>query len=476
MTSTIYTERTTIDPGLVPDRGAPAPTPDALPSRAEVARPTASEAGGLTTSQTVLPRQTDHITGPQTRRSTGRFSPQDALRAVGVAASSIATTMLIFGRLTSLSGRLGFAVVGFVVFLATHAVLASLTENRPAVIDKVMSALMTSAAVSAGFALFSVILFTFIKGWSALTKPNFYVEDLSVTGSLQPLSEGGVLHAVVGSLIMISLALVFTVPLAVMCAVFMNETKSRAASMVRTVVTAMTALPSILAGLFIFATWILILGKRWSFFQRSGRAAAVAISIMMLPIIIRSADVVLRLVPGNLREAAAALGAPQWRTVWHVVLPTARSGLTTSVILGVARGVGETAPVLLTAGVAQTMNKNPFEGGMMSLPLEAFLLVKQPDPTQIARGFGAAAVLMMLVLLLFTMARIVGGRPAGRLSKSQARRSANRSAADLQRIDGRRQLIQHNSPQQRPQQTAPQQATRRLRARLRGEPQHEVTQ
>ena len=241
---------------------------------------------------------------------------------------------------------------------------------------------------------------------------------------------------------MISLALIFTVPLAVMCAVFMNETKSRAASLVRTVVTAMTALPSILAGLFIFATWILILGKtEWGadFFQRSGLAASVAISIMMLPIIIRAADVVLRLVPGNLREASAALGAPQWRTVWHVVLPTARSGLTTSVILGVARGIGETAPVLLTAGVAQTMNKNPFQGGMMSLPLEAYLLVKQPDPTQIARGFGAAAVLMMLVLLLFTVARIIGGRPAGRLSKRQARRSANRSAVDLQRIEARQQ-------------------------------------
>ena len=132
----------------------------------------------------------------------------------------------------------------------------------------------------------------------------------------------------------------------------------------------MTALPSILAGLFIFATWILVLG-----FERSGLAAAIAISIMMLPIIIRSADVVLRLVPGNLREASAALGAPQWRTVWHVVLPTARSGLTTSVILGVARGIGETAPVLLTAGFTATMNLNPTANPMVSLPLAAFEFV-----------------------------------------------------------------------------------------------------
>ena len=102
---------------------------------------------------------------------------------------------------------------------------------------------------------------------------------------------------------------------------------------------------------------------------------------MMLPIIIRSADVVLRLVPGNLREASAALGAPQWRTVWHVVLPTARSGLTTAVILGVARGIGETSPVLLTAGFTATMNINPLNGPMVSLPLAAFELVRSPQPT-----------------------------------------------------------------------------------------------
>jgi len=201
-------------------------------------------------------------------------------------------------------------------------------------------------------------------------------------------------------------------------------------------VTAMTALPSILAGLFIFATWILILGN-----QRSGLAASIAISIMMLPIIIRSADVVLRLVPGNLREASAALGAPQWRTVWHVVLPTARTGLTTSVILGVARGVGETAPVLLTAGFTATMNANPTKNPMVSLPLAAYELVRSPQPELIARGFGAAAVLMILVLALFTVARIFGGRPAGRLSKRQAKRAAARSTADLARFTSRQEGV-----------------------------------
>jgi phosphate transport system permease protein len=338
--------------------------------------------------------------------------------------------MLLFGRLTPLSGKFGFTVVAFVLFILTYTVLVSFTDNRPAVVDRVMTALLAASAISAFFALFSVIIFVLVKGWSALTKPNFYVHDMSVTGPQEPLTSGGILHAIVGTLIMTAIALVITVPLGVACSVFLNESKGRMAMLVRTVVTAMTALPSILAGLFIFATWILILG-----FERSGLAAAIAMSIMMLPIIIRSADVVLRLVPGSLREASAALGAPQWRTVWHVVLPTARSGLTTAVILGVARGVGETAPILLTAGFTSTMNVDPLHNPMVSLPLAAYEMVRSPQPTMIARGFGTAAVLMVLVLVLFTLARIVGGRPAGRLSKRQSRRAERQSIDDLRRIE-----------------------------------------
>jgi phosphate transport system permease protein len=320
--------------------------------------------------------------------------------------------------------------VFFLVFLVTYTVLVSLSENRPAVVDRVMTVLLAAAGVVAFIALASVIIFTFAKGWSALTKPNFYTQDMSRAGPLDPLTVGGITHAIVGTLIMTTISLLITVPLGLSCAVFLNETGGKAASTVRTVVTAMTALPSILAGLFIFATWILILG-----FERSGLAASIAMSIMMLPIIIRSADVVLRLVPGNLREASSALGAPHWRTVWHVVLPTARSGLTTAVILGVARGIGETAPVLLTAGLTSTMNINPLKNPMVSLPLAAFEFVRSPQPALIARGFATAAFLMFLVLVLFSLARMVGGRPAGRLSNRQAKRAAAHSRKDLARFD-----------------------------------------
>lgn len=410
-----------------------------------VVESTASRAGDVaaaeTSAATTVVPPVEPTLAPQVRRNVGTMSRDDKLTLAGAAVSSLFTTLLLFGRLTPMSGRLGFVVVWFAVFVAIYALLVSLTDDRPAVVDRVMSSFLSAAGVIAFVALFSVITFTLWRGRVALSKPNLYVQDMSEAGPLDPLDVGGISHAIVGTLIIIAIALVITVPLGLTCAVFLNETGGRITGMVRSVVTAMTALPSILAGLFIFATWVLILG-----FERSGLAAALAISIMMLPIIIRSAEVVLRLVPGNLREASAASGAPHWRTVWHVVLPTARSGLATSVILGVARGIGETAPVLLVSGITGTMNIDPRSNPMMSLPLATFEFVRSPQPTLVARGFATAAVLMVVVLLLFTVARILGGRPAGHLSTRQARRARSQSARDLQRIERRHQIDETADP------------------------------
>ena len=387
--------------------------------------------GVLSSSTTVVPLVgPDHLTSAPMVRSVRGMPRDDLLNLAGALVSATCLSLLLFGRLTPLAGPLGFVVVTYALFLALYSFLVSLTEDRPAVVDKVMAAALTSTAVLAGGALLSVIAFTLWRGRAALTKPNLYVHDMSTAGPADPLTIGGIAHAIVGTLLVISVAMLLTVPLGLSCAVFLNETRGRAARLVRTVVDAMTALPSILAGLFIFATWILILG-----FERSSLAASLAVGIMMLPIIIRSADVVLRLVPSNLREASAAMGAPQWRTVWHVVLPTARSGLVTSVILGVARGVGETAPVLLTSGFTASMNVNPLKNPMVSLPLATFEFVRSPQPAMVARGFATAAVLMMLVLALFTLARLLGGRPVGHISARQARRVAIRSARDAARFD-----------------------------------------
>ena len=426
MTSTIFSERPTM--GLV-----------SPPEQIDALDPSISPDTPLS-SATILPRRPGPLAVPQQRRAIRGLSRDDLLMLGGAAVSSISTTILIFGRLTPLDGRFGMVVVGFFIFVAVYGVLVSLTENRPTVVDRVTTVFLAGAALIAIAALFSVVVYTLWRGHDALWRSNTYTKDLSETLPQDGLGKGGVSHAIVGTLIIAGLSVLITVPLGVACAVYLNEKRTRAAGFVRTVVTAMTALPSIVAGLLIFATWIVILG-----FQRSGLAASIAVSIVMLPIIIRAADVVLRLVPGNMREAAAALGAPQWRTVWHVVLPTARSGLMTSVILGVARGVGETAPILLTAGFTASMNVNPFKDPMVTLPLVAFKLVGSPLPAQQARGFAAAAVLMVLVLLLFMLARTLGGRPVGQLSKRQARRAAARSIEDLRRVEAR-----HNTPEQAP--------------------------
>lgn len=390
------------------------------------------EAPGRTARTVVIDRTATPPPLAQQRRSLGGVTQDDLLTIGGAAVSAICTALLLFGRVAPVAGAFGFVIVAYVLFVLTYAMLVSLREERPAVVDKVMAVLLGSAAAVAGIALFSVIVFTLWRGRAALGHANLYYRDMSEALPTDPLSVGGIGHAILGTLIMISLAILLTVPLGLTCAVFLNESGSRAAGLVRAIVDAMTALPSILAGLFIFATWILILG-----FERSGLAAAISMSIMMLPIIIRSADVVLRLVPGNLREASAALGAPQWRSVRHVVLPTARSGLATAVILGVARGLGETAPILLTAGFTATLNTNPLSGPMVSLPLATFDFVQSPQQTLIARGFATGAVLMVVVLVLFVIARFIGGRPAGRVSKRQAQRLAARSARDVERFDAR---------------------------------------
>jgi phosphate transport system permease protein len=278
-------------------------------------------------------------------------------------------------------------------------------------------------------ALVWVVLYTLYQGREALPHLNFFTQDMRDAGPLEPLTVGGILHAAVGTLEQIALALLITIPLGITCAVFLNELPGAFSRFVRTITEAMTALPSIVAGLFIYASLLIGLG-----YNRSGFAASLAISVMMLPIIIRASDVVIRVVPGNLREASLALGASQWRTVWHVLLPTARSGLATSVILGTARGVGETSPVLLTAGVTAELNANPFDSDQISLPLFVFNSVASPEPTMIARGFGAAAALMTLVLVLFVLGRVLGGRGPGQLSRGQRRRAARASRRDRRRI------------------------------------------
>jgi len=293
---------------------------------------------------------------------------------------------------------------------------------------------MWSLAVLVSGVLVVIAVYTVFRGWKALVHLNFYTQDMSSTTPLDPLTKGGIFHAIIGTLIEVSIAMVIAVPLGLLAAVFLNEVPGALARLVRTVVDAMTALPDILAGLFIYATLILIFG-----FGFSGLAAGCALAVTTVSIVCRASYVVLRLVPGGLTEASYALGSGHWRTVRHVTLPTVRSGLATAVSLGMARAIGETAPVLLTAGGTNFLTYNPVHQPMESLPLLAYNYASLPEATMITRGFGAAAVLMAVFVLLVLIVRMVGGRPPGQLTRGQLRRRLRESRRDLARITAGRQ-------------------------------------
>lgn len=345
---------------------------------------------------------------PATPRTSLRsLTPEERITRVGSWIGGFALAWVICTRLLPLDGFVWFLIVGLVCGIAITAVTTMMTGSFIEVKDRVMSAIITSASAFVGVALISTIVFIFQRGWRPLMHLNFYTDDMAGIGPRDPFDMGGVLHAISGSLIQVGIAIAITVPLGIGTAVFMTEIGGRFAKVVRTIVEAMTALPSVVAGLFIYSTLIIALGA-----PRSGLAAALALSVMMLPIIARAADVVLRVVPSGLREASLALGASRWKTVWHVVLPTARPGLATALILGIARGVGETSPVLLTSGAATFLVVNPTDGVMNSLPLFIYSAVRSGEPIAIARAFAAASVLLVIVLALFVLARYFA-RPAG---------------------------------------------------------------
>jgi phosphate transport system permease protein len=334
----------------------------------------------------------------------------DKLSVAGAGLGSFALVWILYQWILPLHGPVGFVICWYLAFLALYAAVTSAGNPRVVVVDRLAAAVVTGGAALIAAALVSAVAFTFLRGHQALPHPNLYASDMAGVRPQDPLSHGGVVHAIVGSLIEVGIAVGLALPLGVGTAVFMVEVGGRFARVVRTVVEAMTALPSIVAGLFIYTVLIVTLH-----FPRSGFAAAMALFVMGLPIIARAADVVLRVVPGGLREAGMALGASHWRTVWHVVLPTARPGLATALILGVARIVGETSPVLLTSGASTYFNGNPFSSAMNSLPLFVFSAVRSGEPVFITRGYGAASILLGLVLVLFITARRLarqrGGRP-----------------------------------------------------------------
>ncbi len=337
------------------------------------------------------------------RRTAGR-TKEDVYTLLGAAAASLATTWVFYFMLLPFDGAPGFVVLWYVVFVGFYATLTSLTNPRAVVVDRMVTTAVIAAPALIGLALASTVVMTLWKGLPALTHLNFFTEDMSGVRADDPFTRGGILHALVGTLIEVAIAVAIAMPLGVATAVYMSEVGGRGARLVRTVVEAMTALPSIVAGLFIYTVFIVKLGM-----PASGLAAALALAVMALPIMARASYVVLGVVPGGLREASYALGAGKWQTVWRVVLPTARPGLATALILGIARAVGETSPVLLTSGASTFFNANPTQDPMNSLPLYIYASITTGSPQMEERAYAAAAVLLFAVLALFVLARLVAG-------------------------------------------------------------------
>ncbi|MEV4457267.1 phosphate ABC transporter permease PstA [Microbispora sp. NPDC004025] len=215
---------------------------------------------------------------------------------------------------------------------------------------------------------------------------------------------GGAYHAIIGTLEQVLLASLIAVPIGLLTAVYLVEygEGGRLSRTISFFVDVMTGVPSVVSGLFVLAFWILVLGMPFS-----GFAGALALSILMMPVVVRSAEEMLRLVPRELREASYALGVPKWRTIVKVVLPTAFTGIVTGVMLAVARVAGETAPLLLTVFITDSINNDPFNGPQMGLPLYVFDQAGRPTDTAIDRAWTGALTLILIVMLLNLVARLI---------------------------------------------------------------------
>ena len=347
--------------------------------------------------------------GPKRPRSVAARNSDDWLALAGSLVGALGLVWVSYDRLLPFSGPVGFFICWYVVFLLVYGAVSAMTHPRQIVVDRLAAAVVHGGAAIVLAAVVTTIAYTFIRGWSAYTHLSFFTQTMASTQPTAAVTHGGILHAMVGTLWEITIAVIVSLPLGIGTAVFITEVSGRFAQVVRTVVEAMTAMPDILAGLFIYTVLIVGLGV-----QQSGFAAGMALSVMMLPIIARSSEVVLRVVPGGLREASLALGASRWRTVWRVVLPTARSGLATALILGIARGIGETAPVLIASGESNFLNVNPFHEPMNSLPLFIYQGIQSGLNEMILRAWGAASVLLALILILFVTARILARSRPGR--------------------------------------------------------------
>jgi len=336
-----------------------------------------------------------------------KASPKDRAKETAIFLGTIAATCLVV-LFSPLSGKLGLFVTFFFLYALAQATSSYRKFGAMTAKDSAIKVIMACGAVLAVLPIVSILGTVVVKGYKGI-KWNIFTNDMSLATTTDPLTTGGLLHAIVGTLILILGALILSVPIGILTALYLTEIRGRFSKPIRFLVQAMSGVPSIVAGLFILSAVVYTITK-----STSGLMGSLALTILMIPTVARTSEEVLKLIPEDLREAGTALGGTQWRTVAMIVLPAAKSGLMTAVILGVARIAGETAPLLLITGGGDALNFNLFDDPMGSLPFyiwKAFLSGSEESNT---RAWAGLLILILLVLFLFTAARFLSTRKVTR--------------------------------------------------------------
>ena len=313
--------------------------------------------------------------------------------------SAVAAYALV--AFTGFAGRLP-QIIFFALFsIGALAAVAGVRRGKEAAKDAVMAGIAYSGIFALLLPVCSILWTVISRGTTAIYG-GYFSQDMSQDTYSASLDVGGIKHALIGTAFLITIALVISVPLGILTALYLTEIKGPGSRLIRFLVQAMSGIPSIVAGLFIYSSLISGTGRGFSGFM-----GALALTILMIPTVARTSEEVLKLVPGEYREAGLALGATQWKTVALVVIPAAKSGLVTAAILGVARIAGETAPLLFTTGGADDTNLNPFDGNMGSIPFYIWKALIDGSPEAASRTWAGIFVLMVIVLVLFTAARFL---------------------------------------------------------------------
>lgn len=308
---------------------------------------------------------------------------------------------------TNIPGAILMTVVYLPLQMVASGIAAWATKGTRGIADSVIMVNAIGATIFSMVILISVLGSLAVRGFQALS-PHFIAQNGVYINPSTPLDYGGIGHSLVGTFLIVTIASLMAVPIGIATAIYITEVRGRAVPYVRFFVQSMSGVPSVVAGLFIL-TIVVATGA----FQQSAFAGGLAYAILMLPTVARTAEEVLKLVPDELRTGALALGSTRAKTVYRVVLPAARTGIITAIILGVARVIGETAPLLLAAGNNDQTVLNPFDSPISAIPTYIFNNVALPYPDAVTRAWGAALVLIILVAILFTLARVLGrGRAA----------------------------------------------------------------